>query len=36
LSESDIVDRGDRRWEEYGLADINLTEVDPNKFGYEM
>jgi len=26
----------DRRWTEYGLADINLTEVDPNKFGYEI
>jgi 4-hydroxy-3-polyprenylbenzoate decarboxylase len=25
-----------RRWAEYGLADINLTEVDPNKFGYEI
>ncbi|WP_072620065.1 UbiD family decarboxylase [Spirulina major] len=26
----------DQRWAEYGLADINLTEVDPNVFGYEV
>jgi 4-hydroxy-3-polyprenylbenzoate decarboxylase len=26
----------DHRWAEYGLADINLTEVDPNLFGYEV
>jgi 4-hydroxy-3-polyprenylbenzoate decarboxylase len=25
-----------QRWEEYGLSDINLTEVDPNLFGYEI
>ncbi|WP_024546516.1 UbiD family decarboxylase [Picosynechococcus sp. NKBG15041c] len=35
-SDPDIAQRCDRRWEEYGLADIDLTEVDPNKFGYEM
>ncbi|UWU51260.1 hypothetical protein APLC1_6220 [Limnospira platensis C1] len=26
----------ERRWAEYGLGDLNLNEVDPNKFGYEM
>ncbi|OLP18973.1 hypothetical protein BST81_06990 [Leptolyngbya sp. 'hensonii'] len=26
----------DRRWAEYGLADLNLGEVDPNLFGYEV
>ncbi|HEY9616421.1 MAG TPA: UbiD family decarboxylase [Microcoleaceae cyanobacterium] len=26
----------DRRWAEYGLADINLGEVNPNLFGYEV
>jgi 4-hydroxy-3-polyprenylbenzoate decarboxylase len=26
----------DRKWAEYGLADIDLNEVDPNLFGYEM
>ncbi|MDB9495304.1 UbiD family decarboxylase [Spirulina major CS-329] len=26
----------DQRWAEYGLADLNLTEVDPNLFGYEV
>lgn len=26
----------DKRWEEYGLADINLTDVDPNLFGYDI
>ena len=25
-----------RRWAEYGLADLNLQEVNPNLFGYEM
>ncbi|MDJ0544593.1 MAG: UbiD family decarboxylase, partial [Microcystis sp. M53601_WE4] len=25
-----------QRWLEYGLIDINLQEVDANKFGYEM
>ncbi|MEB3225396.1 MAG: UbiD family decarboxylase [Synechococcus sp.] len=35
-SDPDVATRCDRRWEEYGLADIDLSEVDPNKFGYEM
>lgn len=26
----------DGRWAEYGLADIILTEINPNLFGYEM
>ncbi len=26
----------DRRWAEYGLADLNLTDVDPNLFGYAI
>jgi 4-hydroxy-3-polyprenylbenzoate decarboxylase len=26
----------DRRWAEYGLADINLDEVNANLFGYDM
>ncbi|ANV90153.1 UbiD family decarboxylase [Picosynechococcus sp. PCC 8807] len=35
-SDPKIAERCDRRWAEYGLADIDLTAVDPNKFGYEM
>jgi 4-hydroxy-3-polyprenylbenzoate decarboxylase len=26
----------DTRWQEYGLADLQLGEVDPNLFGYDM
>jgi 4-hydroxy-3-polyprenylbenzoate decarboxylase len=26
----------DRRWAEYGLADLKLDEVDPNLFGYDL
>lgn len=26
----------DRRWAEYGLADLNLGEVNPNLFGYDI
>ncbi|MEO0827910.1 MAG: UbiD family decarboxylase [Cyanobacteria bacterium J06635_15] len=26
----------DRRWAEYGLADLEMNEVDPNLFGYDM
>jgi 4-hydroxy-3-polyprenylbenzoate decarboxylase len=26
----------DRRWREYGLADLKLGEVDPNLFGYDF
>ena len=26
----------DRRWAEYGLADLNLSDVNPNLFGYDI
>ena len=26
----------ERRWAEYGLADLSLGEVDPNLFGYDI
>jgi 4-hydroxy-3-polyprenylbenzoate decarboxylase len=26
----------DRRWAEYGLADLQHTDVDPNLFGYDL
>ncbi|MGB7414432.1 MAG: UbiD family decarboxylase, partial [Thermosynechococcaceae cyanobacterium] len=26
----------DRRWAEYGLTDLQLADVDPNLFGYDM
>ena len=26
----------DQRWAEYGLADLNLGDVDPNLFGYDL
>jgi len=32
----EVADLVDRRWAEYGLADLNLQEVDPSLFGYEM
>ena len=35
-SDPTTAQKVDQRWEEYGLADINLTEVDPNLFGYEI
>jgi 4-hydroxy-3-polyprenylbenzoate decarboxylase len=35
-SDPDVAAMVDRRWAEYGLADLNLQEVDPNLFGYEM
>ena len=35
-SDEDTAAMVDRRWAEYGLADINLTDVDPTCFGYEM
>jgi 4-hydroxy-3-polyprenylbenzoate decarboxylase len=35
-SDPDVAAMVDRRWAEYGLADLNLGEVDPNLFGYEM
>jgi 4-hydroxy-3-polyprenylbenzoate decarboxylase len=35
-SDSDIAAMVERRWAEYGLADLQLGEVDPNLFGYDM
>ncbi|MEG4964394.1 UbiD family decarboxylase, partial [Microcoleus sp. K4-C2] len=35
-SDPDVAAMVERRWAEYGLADLNLGEVDPNLFGYEM
>ncbi|MEG3439203.1 UbiD family decarboxylase [Pannus brasiliensis CCIBt3594] len=35
-SDPDVAAMVARRWAEYGLVDIDLQEVDPNKFGYEM
>ncbi|MFM6305991.1 MAG: UbiD family decarboxylase, partial [Planktothrix sp.] len=35
-SDVDVAEMVTKRWAEYGLTDVNLTEVDPNKFGYEI
>jgi 4-hydroxy-3-polyprenylbenzoate decarboxylase len=35
-SDPDVAAMVERRWVEYGLADIDLTEVDANLFGYDM
>jgi 4-hydroxy-3-polyprenylbenzoate decarboxylase len=35
-SDPTIAAMVDRRWKEYGLADINLDEVNANLFGYDM
>jgi 4-hydroxy-3-polyprenylbenzoate decarboxylase len=35
-SDPDMAKLVDRRWAEYGLADINLDEVNANLFGYDM
>jgi 4-hydroxy-3-polyprenylbenzoate decarboxylase len=35
-SDADVAAMVDRRWADYGLADIDLSEVDPNVFGYDM
>lgn len=35
-SDDDVAAMVSRRWQEYGLADIELTEVDANLFGYDM
>jgi 4-hydroxy-3-polyprenylbenzoate decarboxylase len=35
-SDPDTAAMVDRRWAEYGLADLNLGSVDPNLFGYSM
>jgi 4-hydroxy-3-polyprenylbenzoate decarboxylase len=36
LSDPDTSAMVDRRWAEYGLADLQLSEVDPNLFGYDV
>jgi 4-hydroxy-3-polyprenylbenzoate decarboxylase len=35
-SDPEMAKLVDSRWAEYGLADIDLDEVDPNLFGYDM
>jgi 4-hydroxy-3-polyprenylbenzoate decarboxylase len=35
-SDPDTAATVTRRWAEYGLADLNLQEVNPNLFGYDM
>lgn len=35
-SDPDVAAMVTRRWAEYGLADLNLTEVDSNLFGYDL
>jgi len=35
-SDFDVAKMVDTRWQEYGLADLQLGEVDPNLFGYDM
>jgi 4-hydroxy-3-polyprenylbenzoate decarboxylase len=35
-SDGDVADMVDRRWQEYGLGDIDLVEVDANLFGYDL
>ena len=35
-SDPDVAAMVERRWAEYGLADLQLREVDPNLFGYDM
>ncbi|HEY9862735.1 MAG TPA: hypothetical protein V6D21_01020, partial [Candidatus Obscuribacterales bacterium] len=35
-SDIDTAEMVTRRWAEYGLNDLNLTEVDPNLFGYDI
>ena len=35
-SDPDIAAMVNRRWQEYGLADIDLAEVNANLFGYDM
>jgi 4-hydroxy-3-polyprenylbenzoate decarboxylase len=35
-SDPEIAAMVERRWAEYGLADLQLGEVDPNLFGYDL
>ncbi len=36
VSDPDVAAMVDRRWAQYGLADLELGEVDPNLFGYDL
>ncbi|MFM8295976.1 MAG: UbiD family decarboxylase [Microcystaceae cyanobacterium] len=35
-SDPSMAKQVSQRWQEYGLGDINLTEVNPNLFGYDI
>ncbi|MFZ4664947.1 MAG: UbiD family decarboxylase [Prochlorotrichaceae cyanobacterium] len=35
-ADPEMATQVDRRWAEYGLADLNLTEVNPADFGYDL
>ncbi|MEO0540665.1 MAG: UbiD family decarboxylase, partial [Cyanobacteria bacterium P01_A01_bin.105] len=35
-SDPDVAAMVERRWADYGLGDIEMGEVDPNLFGYDM
>ncbi|MBW4618368.1 MAG: UbiD family decarboxylase [Cyanosarcina radialis HA8281-LM2] len=35
-SDPDVAAMVERRWAEYGLSDLQLGEVDPNLFGYDV
>ncbi len=35
-SDSDVAAQVSRRWAEYGLTDLKMTEINPNLFGYEV
>ena len=36
IPDPDTAARVDQRWAEYGLDDLNLLDVDPNLFGYDI
>jgi 4-hydroxy-3-polyprenylbenzoate decarboxylase len=36
LPDPDTAAMVDLRWAEYGLADLQRTEIDPNLFGYDL
>jgi 4-hydroxy-3-polyprenylbenzoate decarboxylase len=35
-SDPEVAAMVERRWAEYGLGDLQLGDVDPNLFGYDM
>ena len=35
-SDPDVASKVTERWTDYGLGDLNLQEVDPNLFGYDI